>query len=182
MATTLDALKRQVSRVMKASAPARQVIEGRVGETAAPDGAYIMFSIDGFTPQDFPLVEVTEVADEDIQTVTSTATSIVFLIDFAGGDAMTDASRAIMFLRMSQRAFDLYAIAGLLGVSNPINLSALEVGTTRSRVQFRLTLSAALDLTGAAEVIDSLEVTVANEVSGYDETFTIERGVNPHGC
>lgn len=182
MATTLDALKRQVSRVLKESTTGREVIEGRVGETAAPAKPYFMFSVDDFTPQDFPVVEIKEALPDDLQVVTSTATPITFLIDVVGADAMTDASRAMLSLRISQRAFDLYAICGLLGISRPINLSALELGTHRSRVQFRLTLSAALDFTAASEVIDSIEIAVKEPVVEFDKTLTIQRGVNPNGC
>lgn len=185
MAITLDALKRALSKAIKGAVSARQVIEGKVGEDAAPSSPYVMFSIDGFTPSDFPVTTITGPDDAEIQTVTACAVPVVFLIDVVGGkgsnDAWQDTSNIILNLRLSQRSFDLYAVCGLMGVTNPVNLSALETGSMRSRVQFRITLSAALDLTAEAEIIESIDVTVIEPQRLYDETFTIEQGVNPHG-
>lgn len=177
MATTLENLKVAVARVLQSVRQAPGVvIEGRVGEVAAPARPYFLYSIESATPQASP---VTTYSAEDpplTQTVTATAVPVVFLIECVGGAAMGDAFKAALALRVSQRAFDLYAIAGLMDISAPTNLSAFEVGTMRQRAQFRLTLSAALDYSTDAETIEHISATVG------DRTVTVSKGVDPHGC
>lgn len=175
MATTLDELKRRVSEVLQVVRPG-MVIEGRAGEAAAPVRPYALFSVESVAPVDFPIVSYDELDPPTIQTVTSTATPVEFLIEAVGGAAMGDAFRMCLTLRTSQRCFDLYAICGLMGVTAPVNLSALEVGTMRQRAQFRLTVSAALDFTADAETIEHISATA------FDRTVTVSKGVNPHGC
>jgi len=175
--TTLDALTRAVSRVLQTIRPASgAVVVGRVGEVAAPAVPYILFSIESVTPQASPVVSYSDEDPPVTQTVTATAVPIVFLVEVIGGAAMGDAFRAALALRVSQRSFDLWAIAGLMDITAPTNLSALEVGTMRQRAQFRLALSAALDYSIGAETIEHLTI-VAN-----GETVTVSKGVNPHGC
>lgn len=173
-ATTLKALSDALGRMLLTVRST--LVVGRVGEVSVPATPFIMYAVDTFTPQGFTVTEIAGDKPDETQTVQSRATPVTFVVEVIGGEAAQDAWACCAVLRQSQRWLDLWGISGLAGVSDPINLSALETGTMRQRWQLRITLFATLELTNAAEVIEQVTITTA------DRTITIQQGVDPHGC
>lgn len=150
----------------------RQLVQGRIGEGPVPASPYAMWSLDNLELSDFPVKKI----DGVLQRVISTSTPIEFLVNICGGNAMADASQFALSFRQSQRLADLYRLCGLSGISRLQNLSAVEVGTFRQRVELRVTLFAAVELTAAPELIDTSCVRVTSQTPVFDETFCVTEG------
>lgn len=157
--------------------PDREPVRGWYGEAPAPSGPYFFYRVEGV---EFPDLLPAEVDDAGvIQTVRSTST-VTVAFSLNGGDALGDAVRLRLALHQSQRTVDLYRVAGLLGVSSPQDLTALELGTMRTRADIRVSLSAALTLENAAEIGETQGLRIREQSHGYDQLITIVDGVPPH--
>ena len=152
----------------------RTVIQGRIGEAPNPAEPYAMWSLDNLELSDFPVITVDDAGTE--QSIVSTNTPLEFLVNIVGGPAMADAVRFGLSLRQSQRTLDLYALCGLSGLTPFQNLSSLEVGTYRQRIEFRLTLFAAVDLIVPPEWIETQCVQVREAGKEFDETYCYTQG------
>lgn len=150
----------------------RELVQGRIGEAPSPAEPYALWSLDRLTLSDFPVKSFGDVN----QVIVSTNTPLEFLIDLVGGPAMADAVRFGLSLRQTQRTADLYKLCGLSGITSPQNLSAVEVGTYRQRVQLRLTLFTAVELTAPVEYIDTICVNVKSQEPEFDEQYCMTRG------
>jgi hypothetical protein len=153
------------------------MVLGRAGEAPVPAAPCIMYRLDNYVPQDHPRITI----DDTLQTVHADATPLEYVIEWIGGDAMAAAARALALLHATQRTVDLFRVCGLMGASNPQDLTALELGTMRARVQVRLTLNASLTSTAAPETIEHQDARVRSTAPVFDKTFTIDQGVNPNG-
>lgn len=165
-------LERAVADFLLAVAPARVLVKANDSEAGQPAGPFTEYDLNTAGGLSKALARV-----DSAQDVQAIAATITVRLRFFGGAAMQDAVNTALSLHATQRTFDLYAVCGLLGVSNPVDLTALELGTMKPRVDMTLTLSAMLDWTTEAETIGSVQITVPP--SG---TVTVEEGVNPHGC
>lgn len=152
--------------------PGREIVQGRIGEGPAPSVKYSIWSLDGLELSDFPVKTI----DGVVQRVISTSTPLEFLVNICGGNAMADASQFALSFRQSQRLADLYRLCGLSGISRLQNLSAVEVGTYRQRVELRVTLFAAVELSAPAELLETSCVTVTSAAPVFDETFCVTEG------
>lgn len=152
--------------------PGREIVQGRIGEGPVPATKYSVWSLDGLEFSDFPIKRVDGVE----QLVIATSTPLEFLVNICGGDAMADAAQFALSFRQSQRLADLYRLCGLSGISRLQNLSAVEVGTFRQRVELRVTLFASVDLTAEPELIETSCVRVAEQAQEHDETFCVTQG------
>lgn len=150
----------------------RLPVQGRAGEAAAPDVPYTLWDLDSLELTDFPVVKI-EGAN---QIIIAANTPLEFVLNFVGGNAMADAVTFGLSLRQSQRTADLYKLCGLSGLSPMRDLSAVETGTFRQRVEVRLTLFAAVDLTVAAELIETSCVQVREASKEFDETYCVTEG------
>lgn len=167
--STLDVVETAFATYLRDVLPARVMVRGRVGEAAAPATAATLWDVATVTASDNP---VTTYEDDD-QIVTSTDTVVSFLVTLIGGSAMADAVRVCNGMRASQRTGDLYAVCGLWGVDPAQDLTALETGTMRTRAEFRVALSAAIETVFIRETIDAEQVTIDTPAPG-SITFTIE--------
>lgn len=150
----------------------RELVEGRVGEAGAPASQYAIWSLESLEISDFP-IRTFQGSDQHI---IATGTPFEFLVNFCGGDAMGDAARFVLSFRQSQRLNELYKLCGLSGFSGPRDLTAVELGTFRKRVELRVTLFAAIDLTAPAELLETSCVRVISEAPEFDETFCVTEG------
>lgn len=150
----------------------RTVVQGRIGEDGAPATPYAMWRLDRIQLDDFTR---TTISGTD-QIVIATNTPLEFVINIVGGAAMADTVKFALSLRQSQRAADLYKLCGLSGVGPFQDLSAVEVGTFRQRVEHRLTLFTALDLTAPAELIETMCINVVEPQKEFDETYCYTQG------
>lgn len=150
----------------------RELVEGRVGEAGAPAVAYALWSLEGLVISDFPVK--TFLGQQ--QRIIATGTPFEFLVNFCGGDAMGDAARFVLSFRQSQRLNELYKLCGLSGFAGPTDRTAMELGTFRKRVELRVTLFAAIDLTAPAEFMETSCVEVRSDAPEFDETVCITQG------
>lgn len=150
----------------------RTVVQGRIGEDGAPSTPYAMWRLDRIELGDF--TRTTVGATEQI--VIASNTPLEFVINVVGAAAMADTVKFALSLRQSQRTADLYKLCGLSGVGPFQDLSGLEVGTYRQRVEFRLTLFTALDLTAPVELIETICVNVIEPLKEFDETYCVTQG------
>lgn len=150
----------------------RVVIQGRIGEGAAPAQPYAMWDLESLELTDFPLVTVDGVS----QHIVSTNTPLIFLVNVVGGAAMSDAVKFGLSFRQSQRLNELYKFCGLSGISPMQDVSAVEVGTFRQRVQLRVTLFAAVDLLAAPETLAHQDNTLNAPEKDFSETFRQTQG------
>jgi hypothetical protein len=150
----------------------RELVEGRVGEAGAPAVPYALWSLEGLVLTDFPQRKF-EGLD---QRIIATGTPFEFLVNFCGGDAMGDAARFALSFRLSQRLNELYKLCGLSGITGPSDRTAVELGNFRKRVELRVTLFAAIDLTAPAELMETSCVEVRSEIPEFDETVCITQG------
>lgn len=153
-------------------ATGREVVQGRIGEGPTPARPYAFWSLDNLELTDRP----TRVIDGVLQRVIATGTPLVFLVNVCGGNAMSDATQFALSFSQSQRLGDLYKIAGLSGISALQNLTAVELGNFRQRVELRVTLFAAIELTAPAELLENIDVTVTEPGKGFEETFRETQG------
>jgi len=152
--------------------PGREVVQGRIGEGPAPALKYSLWILDGLELSDFPVKSI----DGSLQRIISTATPLEFLVNICGGNAMADAAQFALSFRQSQRLADLYRLCGLSGISRLQNLSAVEVGVYRQRIELRVTLFAAVDLSAPAELVEKTDTTLIEESKGFEETFRVTEG------
>lgn len=150
----------------------RDVVQGRVGEGPVPSTPYAMWDLESVELSDFP---ITMVGGVD-QHIVSTGTPFIFLVNIVGGQAMTDAARFGLSFRQSQRLNELYKYCGLSGISAMTDVSAVELGNFRQRVQLRVTLFAAVDLLAAPETLDHQDTTLNAPGLGFSETFRQSQG------
>lgn len=150
----------------------RVVVQGSIGEGAAPSVPYAMWNQESIELSDFPLITVDGVE----QHIISTNTPFVFLVNIVGGQAMQDAVKFGLSFRQSQRLNELYKYCGLSGISQLQDVSAVEVGTFRQRVQLRVTLFAAVDLLAAPETLEHQDTTLNVPGLEFGETFRQTQG------
>jgi hypothetical protein len=150
----------------------RTIVQGRIGEDGAPSTPYAMWRLDRISLDDFTRTEL----NGTDQIVIASNTPLEFVINIVGGAAMTDMVRFCLSLRQSQRTADLYKLCGLSGVGPMQDLSALEVGTYRQRVEVRLTLFTALELTAPVELIETICMQVLEPLKEFDETYCMTQG------
>lgn len=150
----------------------RVVVQGRIGEDGAPPVPYVMWRLDTVELQDFTESQIRD----DQQVIISPNTPLVFVLNWAGGSAMADATLFGLSLRQSQRAFDLYRLCGLSGIDRLQDLSAVETGTFRQRVETRLTLFTAVELTAPLELIETSCIRVREALKEFDETYCYTQG------
>lgn len=150
----------------------RVVVQGRIGEGPVPATPYAMWDLESIELTDFPTITVDGVE----QHIVSTNTPLIFLVNVVGGSAMQDAAKFGLSFRQSQRLNELYKYCGLSGISPITDVSAVEVGTFRQRVQLRVTLFAAADLLAAPELLETSCVRVESQAQEFDETFCATQG------
>jgi hypothetical protein len=150
----------------------REIVEGRVGEAGAPAVPYALWSLESLVISEFPFTEI----DGDVQRLISAGTPFEFLVNFCGGDAMGDAAKFVLFFHQSQRLNELYKYCGLSGFTGPSNRNAVELGNFRKRVELRVTLFAAIDLTAPAELIETIDTTVTEDSKSFTETTQVIQG------
>lgn len=172
MAASLTDVENEVAALL--AALGRTPVQGRVGEGPAPASKYAGWYMRRIELQD----SIRSSIESGQQVIVAANTPLEFMIDLCGGDAMGDAVKFGLSLRQSQRTSDLYKIAGLSGVSEFLDISGVELGVWRNRVNFRLSLFAALDLTAAAEQIEEIPITV--NVPAMEHTETVR--VTDKGC
>lgn len=150
----------------------RVLVEGRIGEAGAPATPYAIWSLERLEFTDFPVKTFEGLQ----QRIIATGTPFDFLVNFCGGDAMGDAAKFVLSFRQSQRLNELYKLCGLSGFFGPIDRTALELGNFRKRVELRVTLFAAIDLTAPAEFMETSCVEIRADVPEFDETVCITQG------
>lgn len=150
----------------------RVLVEGKVGEAGAPATPYAIWSLENLVISEFPFTEI----EGEIQRVISAGTPFEFLVNFCGGDAMGDAARFALSFHQSQRLNELYKVCGLSGISGPRDLTAVELGNFRKRVELRVTLFAAIDLAAPAELIETIDTTVTEDSKSFTETTQVIQG------
>lgn len=131
-----------------------------------------MWSLDNLVLSDFRVRRI----DGLDQIIIATSTPIEFLVNICGGNAMADAAQFALSFSQSQRLADLYKLCGLSGVGRLQNLSSVEVGTYRQRVEVRVVLFAAVDLTAPAELLETSCVRIISQAPDLDETFCVTQG------
>lgn len=173
----------------------REIVQGRVGEGAVPAVPFVLWDLDRIEIQDFTRTELFDPSaivnpnvivlsdgdPEEVQTGTqqiiiSPNTPLEFVVNMIGGSAMADMVRFALSLRQSQRTGDLYKLCGLSGVGPILDLSAVEIGTYRQRVEMRLTLFTALDLTAPAELLETSCVHVRENSKQFYEPYCYTKG------
>lgn len=150
----------------------RVVVQGSIGEGPAPAQPYAMWNQESIELSDFPLI----IVDGTQQHIISTNTPLIFLVNIVGGAAMQDAAKFGLSFRQSQRLNELYKFCGLSGISPMQDVSAVEVGTFRQRVQLRVTLFAAVDLLAAPETLEHQDNTLNVPGLDFSETFRQSQG------
>lgn len=154
------------------AAGGREIVQGRIGESGAPSSPYVMWRLDFLELPDFT---VTKNISGD-QVIIATNTPLEFVLNWVGGNPMADAVAFGLSLRQSQRAFDLWRLCGLSGIGRMQDLSAVETGTFRQRIEARLSLFTAVDLTAPLELIKTSCVRVREADKGFDETYCVTQG------
>lgn len=150
----------------------REIVQGRIGEAPVPARPYAVWDLENLELSDFPIIKVNGAN----QRIISTNTPLIFLVNIVGGPAMQDAAKFGLSFRQSQRLNELYKFCGLSGISPMTDVSAVEVGTFRQRVQLRVTLFAAVDLFAAPETLEHQDTTLNAPEKDFSETFRQTQG------
>lgn len=150
----------------------RVLVEGRVGEAGAPAVPYALWSLESLVITDFPVKSI----EGSNQHIVATGTPFEFLVNFCGGNAMGDAANFILSFRQSQRLNEMYKLCGLSGFTGPRDLTAVELGNFKKRVELRVTLFAAIDLTAPAELMETSCVDILSAAPEFDKTVCITQG------
>ncbi len=179
--TTLVQLKQGVAALMKVMLPNRIIHEGMVGEGAAPNRPYMIYRLESFDLPDSIVNNIDEVGEDFTQSIRA-MTGVIFGLSFIGGDAFADAQRFMLSVRMTQRSGDLWKICGLSGFSPIQDLTALEVGAMRQRVDVKMTLFTSLELIETMENIESINFVVNEDALEYSRLLNVTQGENPNGC
>lgn len=176
MASLLD-VEQAAARFVVGLFPGREPVRGWYGEAPAPSGPYFFYR-----PEiaEFPDILTADVDSAGTVQMVQGLSMVTVSFSFNGGDAMGDAVKFRLALHQTQRTVDLYLVAGLLGVTAPQDMTALELGTMRTRADIRLSLSAALTLENDAEIGETQGIRIREQAHGYDQTITIVDGVPPH--
>lgn len=150
----------------------RVIVEGSVGEAGAPATPYALWSLESLIISDFPVKSI----NGTDQHIVATNTPFEFLVNFCGGDAMGDAARFILSFRQSQRLNELYKYCGLSGFAGPKDLTAVELGNFKKRVELRVTLFAAIDLIAPVELLENSDTSVKQGIPPFNETTRVTQG------
>lgn len=168
---TLTQVESAVAAWLNAVRGARALVKGRIGEAAAPAVPYLMYSVGTVElPDSIPVaMDVSQTARAP-DTVVEVNISVVGDITTGGHAARNDATALVLSLRHSQRTLDIKAAAGVWGVSQVQNMSALEVGTLRQRYDLTVTLSVILTADAAPETIEKVttgiyELTIPTQIN-----------------
>ena len=150
--------------------PGRMMIEGNVGEGAAPSVPACIWRLTSIEPDDFPRVEY--VGDDQLL---HSVTPLTFRVTCLGGPDTIDACfRVAAGLRLSQRTSDLFKVCGFWGTQPVTDLSALETGTMRQRAEMLVVLSADITMTSPREWMDQVDLRVEAPAKAFDETVTVQ--------
>lgn len=150
----------------------REVVQGQIGESGVPSKPYAIWNTKMIEFGDSIRNETTDAR----QKIIAANTPIDILIDIVGGNAMLDATKFCLSLRESQRTLDLYKYCGLSGVSQINNLSAVETGKFRDRVQFTLSLFTVIDLINEPEQIESIGLLVRSSIPPFEKLIIVPYG------
>lgn len=157
--------------------PGRALVRGWFGESPAPAGPFVYYRAQVSAFSDIPPVKLS--TDGATQTVRHDATTVAFEVSFNGGQAYAHAFELVQSLWLSQRAFDLLKVCGFMGATAPRDLSELHMGSTQTRADVTLNLSASVTLTREAETIGSVAVRTVEAPHAFDHTLTISEGSPP---
>lgn len=169
--TALIDIERAVADWLLSAMPARALVKRDDSDAGPPAGKCIVYGVQVSASVGRPRSTI----GESVQTVAAPSTVSVQL-QFLGGDAFGDATRAALSLYATQRTSDLYRVAGLMSAGQVQDRTALELATMQARADLEIVLSAVLTFESAPESIDSVQITTPSE------SFTVTRGVDPHAC
>lgn len=169
---TLSDIEGAAADMLMSMFPDRIPVRGWFGEAPAPAMPYFMYRTQVRDIPDSPIT-TTDGINQTVQAMATVAVDV----SFNGGAAYSDALKLILSLRQSQRTSDLWKVCGMLGISNPMDLTALELGAAKARTDLTLSLSASLTLTNDAEVIDSVDLALRESPHLFDHSITISKGV-----
>lgn len=164
-------IERAVADWLLSAMPGRALVKRDDSDAGAPAGKCIVYGLQSTSSAGRPRSTI----GESVQTVAAPS-MIRVLLQFLGGDAFGDATRAALSLYATQRTSDLYRVAGLMSVGEVQDRTALELATMQARADVEIVLSAVLTFESAPESIDSVQITTPSA------TFTVTRGVDPHAC
>ena len=173
--TTLAAIEDAFGTYIAASLPvgSRVLVRGNIGESPAPSSPYVIYRLAVTKHPEFTRTEYTS-TDQIVRANTTVEFAVSVVGNRSGSTAMDDATRIALGLRLTQRTGDLYALCGLWGVEPVQDLSGVEVGTMRTRADFRVSLSVSTDITAPREWIAEVETTVTEPVRTFDKSIIVE--------
>lgn len=157
--------------------PDRVLVRGWFGEAPPPGRPCVYYRSQVTSSPDILPVNIDP--SDHTQVVSAPASNIAFQVCFLGADAYADAVTLWQSMWLSQRSADLLASCGLMGVSMPLDLTALELGATQRRADMTVNLSASLTLVALGETIGSVGVRVREVPHSFDHTTTIQEGTPP---
>lgn len=161
-----------VAEWLNAVRGSRVLVKGAIGESPAPSVPYVRYQLAGVQLPDFVALETGPTE----QSARAADTRLTFLIDVVGDvgadTARRAAGRLALTLRHTQRTADLFAVAGLWSVGEIRNLTAVELGTMRQRMQFQLTLSAILTAETAEESMHTVQTGIHELTIPHTITIT----------
>jgi hypothetical protein len=167
MSALID-VERAVADWLLTVLPGRTLVKRDDSDAGAPAGPCVVYSATATTAQGRPrhMPDDTVTAPHEVRVALS----------LLGANALTDAGALVLSLYATRRTADLYRVAGLLSHGQPQDRTALELATMQARADLEVVLSAHLSYSVALESIDTVGISTPSA------TFTVTRGVDPHGC
>ena len=103
-----------------------------------------------------------------------TWTQVKVDLSLYGGNALQDASLLSHSLYSAKRYQDLYKIMGLGSVSDLNDLTALETGAMKTRIDMTVTFNTELEDSFTSDYFESIDVTINEETKPYSETIHVD--------
>lgn len=173
MSTTLSDLEDAIFEWLE-TITGREIVRSDHDEGHLPKEPYCSFRINETKPLDHPVAVLsTDGLTETIEQMSEIKVKIVLL----GGAASAVINRVIASMWAADRNVDLWAISGLGGFTNPLDLTSLETGAMRQRWETTLTLYTTLseDFTGQFQEVFELSVVETDKGLIYEEDQPIDK-------
>ena len=149
----------------------RQIVLANEGEDARPRSPYVEIFLQSNAADTQPI----SVFSEDGLTQTISGRVLITVdLNVVGGQALRDANNLWYSLYAQERDLDLNLTLGLGGASEIRDLSFLETGSRKQRVNFQVTFYAVTSFVSNTSCIESIDVTICEGSSGYSVEFVVD--------
>lgn len=158
--TTIESARIVICDWVKTVLPSRAVILQNFGEMAKPNSPFVSVFINA---SEVPNGRVLTLSDDGLTQTVSTLLKLNVTFDILGGEAFDDMARLRNSIYSTDRFRDVFLTLGYGGAEALTDLTFLETGHLKPRVQMIMTFYARVNSDFASDYYASLPVTLERE-------------------